>query len=115
MRTEQLTQSECIFQRDTRLWNTEPQADRLRDAWIREHAAESREVNIARAWQVATGLELHAVAGALVVDDRGRVRQGHGVLNVKIFAYAPIYAASMVGIAASASVRNLVMKSSRST
>ena len=75
---EQITQRECIFRRDTRLWSTVPHSDRLRDALLLEHVAEPLEVLVARAYQWLLGKEPHAIAAAPVVDGLGRERQGQG-------------------------------------
>ena len=80
MPCERLTQSPGIFRRDTRLWSTVPQADRLWQPLA--HVVEL--ILVAGVCQLAAGHDLHAIAGAHVIDDRGRVRQGQGVLDVEI-------------------------------
>ena len=72
-----------IFWRGTPLLNTIRHADRLRDVRQTEYVFEPLEIRVARVWQVASENHPHGAADA-AVDVRDRIRQGLGVLDIRV-------------------------------
>ena len=76
---EQLAHSRRIFKRNIRLLYTVPRADRPRDARLVEQLVGPLKIPVGRPVS-----QLGEAAVGVVVDDRGQVRHGPGVLSVEV-------------------------------